>query len=211
MFERIFSIRFWAIHILEDNISAFSALKNTRFYAQIMSKFIHIFVLFIIIAACDKVDELTKFNVEYISSVTIPSSTVIDLPLEVFTPDMETNSDSEFEVNDTRKDLIEEIKLTELVLKITSPDNADFSFLESLDVYIFAEGLDEMKIASKEVIDTNAGDTLDLDVLDIDLKEYIKKDKFNLRINTVTDEAITSEHTIDVKSTFFVDAKILGI
>lgn len=130
-----------------------------------MRKLIHIFVLFIVIVACDKVDELTKSNMEYKSSVTIPSSTIIDLPLEVFTPDMETNSDSEFEVNDTRKDLIEEIKLTELLLKITSPDDTDFSFLESLDVYISAEGLDEMKFASKEVIDTtNVGYTLDIDV-----------------------------------------------
>jgi len=60
-------------------------------------------------------------------------------------------------------------------LKITSPDGSDFSFLESLDVYISTEGLDEIKMASKEVIDANAGSTLDIDVLDIDLKEYIKK------------------------------------
>jgi len=66
-----------------------------------MRKLIHVFALFIVIVACDKADELTKFNIEYKSSVTIPSSPAIDLPLEVFTPGMETNSDSEFEVNDT--------------------------------------------------------------------------------------------------------------
>ena len=60
------------------------------------------------------------------------------LPFDVLTPDIETNSDSEFEVNDTRKDLIEEIKLTELKFKIISPDDTDFSFFESLEVYISA-------------------------------------------------------------------------
>lgn len=162
------------------------------------------------ISSCDKVDELTKFDIEYNSKVVIPASTGIDLPFNVFTPDMETNSESKFEINDTRKDLIEEIKLTELQLVITSPTDADFSFLNSIEVYISAEGLDEIKIAEKEV-EENVGSTLDVEVFDIDLKEYIKKDEFNLRLNTVTDEVINTDHEIDVNSTFFVDAKILGI
>lgn len=165
----------------------------------------------LVLGSCDKVDELTKFDLEYNSKVTIPSSTGINLPFDMFTPEMETNSESEFEVNDTRKDLIEEIKLTELILTITSPADADFSFLESLTVYISADGLEELKIASEEAVDPNAGNTLDVDVLDVDLKEYIKKDKFNLRLKTVTDEVISQDHQIDVNSVFFVDAKILGI
>lgn len=162
------------------------------------------------VLSCDKVDDLTKFDLEYQSKVVIPGSTGLDLPFDVFTPEMETNSESQFEVNDTRKDLIEEIKLTELQLVITSPTDADFGFLNSIEVYISAEGLDEVKIAEEEVA-ADAGITLDVDVLDIDLKEYIKKDEFNLRLNTVTDEVIQQDHEIDVNSTFFVDAKILGI
>ena len=176
-----------------------------------MRKFLLILTVFSALVSCDKLDELTKFNLDYKSQVTIPASAVIDLPFDMFTPDMETNSDSQFEVNDTRKDLIEEIKLTKLQLEITSPDDSDFSFLESLEVYISADGLDEIMIASKEVVDENVGDVLDVDVLDVDLKEYIKKDNFNLRMNTVTDELISTDHEINVNTTFFVDAKILGL
>ena len=162
------------------------------------------------ISSCDKIDELTKFDLEYNSKVVVPGATGINLPFNMVTPDMETNSDSKFEVNDTRKDLIEEIKLTELQMVITSPTDADFSFLNSVEVYISAEGLEEIKIAEKDVAE-DAGSTLDVDVLDIDLKEYIKKDEFNLRLNTVTDEVINEDHEIDVNTTFFVDAKILGL
>ena len=175
-----------------------------------MRNIILVLTIFFTLSSCDKVDDLTKFDIEYNSKIVIPASAGIDLPFNVFTPDMETNSESKFEVNDTRKDLIEEIKLTELQLIITSPTDADFGFLNSVEVYISAEGLDEIKIAEKDV-DENIGNTLDVNVLDIDLKEYIKKDEFNLRLNTVTDEAIGSDHEIDVNSTFFVDAKILGI
>jgi len=175
-----------------------------------MSKYIYIFILAFLISSCSKLDELTKFNIDYDTEVTIPSSAGINLPFDVLTPDTETNSESTFESNDTRKDLIEEIILTKLQLEITSPSDADFSFLESIEVFISAEGLDEIKIASKTDVPETVS-VLDLDVSDNDLKEFIKKDSYSLRLNTVTDEAISQDHQIDVKSTFFVDAKILGL
>ncbi len=173
-----------------------------------MRKFIFFIVL--IVASCDVIDEFTKFDIEYNTQVTIPSSTGINLPFNINTPETETNSENTFESNDTRKELIEEIKLTKLELVLSSPSDADFSFLESVDVYISAEGLDEVKIASKTEVPEMIS-VLSLDVFDTDLKEYIKKDRYKLRLNTVTDEVITSDHTIDINSTFFVDAKILGI
>ncbi|WP_252732419.1 MULTISPECIES: hypothetical protein [Cellulophaga] len=166
--------------------------------------------MILVFSSCDKLDELTKFDIDYDSHVTIESSTVVDLPFDVYTPDMETNSESEFEVNDTRKDLIEEILLKEITLTITSPETADFSFLESIEVYIDVEDLDEILIASKSEIDGTES-VLELDLTDIDIQEYIKKDSFVLRMNTVTDEVMSQDHEIDVHSVFAVDAKILGL
>ncbi|NJB36772.1 MULTISPECIES: hypothetical protein [Flavobacteriaceae] len=160
---------------------------------------------------CDKIDELTKFEMDYEQEVIIPSTTGIDLPFDVFTPETETNSESEFEINDTRKDLIEEIKLIELVLQIENPTDSDFSFLESIEVFIAAEGLEEQRIAFEEEVAPDTGMRLMLNTSDIDLQDYIKKDSFTLRLKTVTDEIINQDHTIKVKSVFFVDAKILGI
>jgi len=93
---------------------------------------------------------------EYSQRATIPSSTGINLPFDIFTPEMETNSESKFSVNDTRKDLIEEITLTELELVIISPDTADFSFLNSIEVYISADGLEEIQIASLSEVSQDA-------------------------------------------------------
>ncbi|WP_396633149.1 hypothetical protein [Maribacter sp. R86514] len=174
-------------------------------------KSIFVICLFALITSCDKLDELTKFDMEYSQRATIPSSAGIDLPFDVFTPEIETNSESTFEVNDTRKDLIEEIKLTELELVIILPDSADFSFLNSIEVYISADGLEEIKIAYLEEVPDDAGSVITLDTADTDLKEYIKSDEFSLRLNTVTDELMSTDHELEVNSTFFVDAKILGL
>jgi len=174
-----------------------------------MKKQILVLGIILSIFGCKIIDKLTQFDIEFNETVVIPSSTGINLPFNILTPDIETNSESTFELNDTRKDLVEEIILTTLDLTITSPSNADFNFLKSINVYISAEGLDEIKIAWKDHVPSDVK-VLDLDVTDADLKEYIKADKFSLRLNTETDELLASDLHIDVHSVFFVDAKILG-
>ena len=161
-------------------------------------------------AGCKAVDKLTQFNMDFNSTVVIPVPEGTNLPSDIKTPDVVTNSESTFAVKDTRKDMIEEAKLTSLDLTITSPSNGNFNFMKTINVYMSAEGLPEIKIAWKENIPNGAGSVLELETSNDDLQEYIKKDKVVMRLNTVTDELITTEHHIDIHSVFFVDAKILG-
>jgi len=178
-----------------------------------MRKFNYMFVALVVmfLSSCEKVNELTKFNLNYNTSTTIQSSTGINLPVNVFTPDVETNSESEFAVNDTRKDLIQEIVLTKLNLAITSPSDQDFSFLKSVSVFIAAEGMSEVEVASLDDIPESVGKELELEPSNEDIKDYIKQDKFYLRVNTVTDELLSNDVDLDISSRFHVDAKILGI
>lgn len=174
-----------------------------------MRKQILVLGLILSVFGCKKVDKLTQFDMEFNETVVVESSIGINLPFNILTPDIVTNSESTFEVNDTRKDLVEKIVLTTLSLTVTSPSNTDFSFLNSINVYISADGLNEVKIAWKANIPSGVS-TITLDVTGVDLKEYIKKDKFYLRLNKETDEILTSDHHIDIDAVFFVDAKILG-
>jgi hypothetical protein len=147
---------------------------------------------------------------EYDKTVTIPSATGVNLPVDTEIPDIETNSQSTFSVNNTHKDLIEQVLLSEAKLTITSPTDGDFTFMKSITIYMSAEGLNEVKVAWKDPIPTDTGNTLVLETSDVDLKDFIKKDSFNYRVNTVIRKVITSDYTINIHSKFFVDAKILG-
>ena len=162
----------------------------------------------LLLFGCKKIDSLTQFDMEYDVTLDIPSSTGVNLPFNIVSPDIESNSEATFEVNDTRKDLIERIYLEKLTLTVTSPPGEDFSFLKSISIYISADGLDEVVIAGKDIPD-NAGSSIDLEVSAEDIKEYLKQDKFTLRVNTVTDEIITSDYTVNAHCVFFVDAKLL--
>lgn len=163
-----------------------------------------------LLIGCKKIDELTQFDMNYDQKVVIPSSTGINLPFNIFSPDVQSNSETTFAINDTRKDLIEDINLKQLTLTLTSPLNGDFSFLKSIELFITSSALEEVKIAWKDNIASNIGKSIELETTDADLKEFIKGEEFTLRVRAITDELITSNHELDVHSEFFVDAKILG-
>ncbi len=163
----------------------------------------------LLLIGCKKANELTKFDISYETTVVIPSATNINLPFDISTPDIETNHQSKFEINRTSKDRIESIELSKLKLTVKTPDGNDFSFLKSIEIYIDGDNLSEEKIAWKDPVPNSTGTSITLDVSGTDLKPYILNENFNLRVRSVTDEVITADHEIEIKSTFTVDAKIL--
>ncbi|WCL81104.1 hypothetical protein PPO43_14105 [Saprospira sp. CCB-QB6] len=173
--------------------------------------FLGLFLSLGLLSSCEEAEKLTQFNLDYNSTVTIPSTFGVQVPFDVSTPAISTSASSQFESNDTRKDLIEEIQLTEMTLTINSPSGADFSFLESIEVFISADSLGETRIAYQDSVAVAAGESLSLTTTGVDLQEYIKADEFSLRVNAVTDEAISQDHELNIYTKFFVDAKIFGI
>ena len=166
-----------------------------------------IFTLF----SCEKIDEWTQFNMDYTSSVSIPATLGIDLPIDIWTPNIPSNSEEEFESNNTAKNLIEKIVLTSLSMEITSPEDSSFDFLKNIEVYIEADGLEEKKIAWLEDIPKTGLKKIELETSPDDLKEFIKKDNYKLRTKTVSRQLVSHDTEVEIRNSFFVDAKILGI
>jgi hypothetical protein len=158
--------------------------------------------------ACDKVDELLTFKIKNEANFEIPSLAGVDTPFSVPTPDVSTNSSQTFATNNTDVSKVKDIKLDKLTLAITAPSNATFSRFKSVKIYISAEGLGEKLLASKENISTIVGTTLMLDATGEKLDDYIKKDKFNLKMEVVTREAVFYTTKINAKMTFSVTAKL---
>jgi len=176
-------------------------------------QFLIIAALAIITASCsliDKLDDLTKFDIPYNTSFKIKAALPIGTKLNITTPPVTTNSEEKFEINNTAKNLVEEVKLSELTLEITAPENENFDFLRSMAIYISAEGLDEMKIASISDIPSGAK-KISLVVEDTDLTPYIIGDEISFRTESETVKLTTQSIEVSMHSVFKVDAKILGI
>ena len=181
-----------------------------------MRKFALLSALFagmVLFSSCDKIDKLTQFNLKYNTEVTIKSATIVNIntPFNFYTPAVKTNSESELEVNDSRKDLVEDIKVKELKMTIKAPEGQTFDFLKSIKIFIKAEGLEEKMIAWKTDMTDDGSTTITLETADDNLKDYILEDSFQLRTETVTDQLITQDTQIGINAVFWVDARILGI
>ncbi len=144
----------------------------------------------------------------YDSFTTIEPTFGIPLPFDLITPEVETNSTSQFEANNTNKDRIHSIFLEDLTLSIESPSNEDFSFLNSIELFISSTNHSEQKIATKTNIPDNIGSVIVCDLIDVDLQEFIKDDKIAIRVYTETDETINNQIEVKIASEFVVLASV---
>lgn len=148
---------------------------------------------------------------DYQESIVIPSTIGLNLPFNLATPEIKTNSEEIFEFNHTRKHLIDKVVLEQLSLKISDPTDADFSFLRSIEIFISADSQEEVRVAWIHDIENTVGNSISLETSEENLAPYIIQDEFSLRFSTVTDKIPLSDHQIDIDASFFVDAEILGL
>lgn len=84
-----------------------------------------------------------------------------------------------------------------MVLTITAPDGQNFDFLDDIYLFIEADGVEEQRYAFIENI-PDGQSSISLSSEGVDLAEYIKQDKFSLRVEAVQDMTMT--RNIDVKA-----------
>ena len=144
-------------------------------------------VLFLVTAlsltGCRKLQELATIKVSSSSTFEIPGAIDLNTPYSYTTPDADNP-------NTGQAWLVSNAKLERVTLTIQSPAGQTFRFLESLRFFLQAEGLPEVEVANRINIDNDTGDTLELDVTGVDLKEYLKKDRFRLRTEVLPDETV---------------------
>jgi len=162
--------------------------------------------------AKDEVNKATEFDMNYSTEFTIPSTTLTPpsgmttsttVPIDFNTPDISTASANKFASESTTKDLISEIKMTRF--NISNP-NGNLNYLKSLSIYLKTTDMGEVLVATKTNIPQNIS-SLDADLSDVNIKEYIFKDKIQFRINVVLitgtgasgDQKLKTSQTVHVK------------
>lgn len=156
--------------------------------------------------ACEKVENLLTFRIKNEVSFMIPSAIGMNTPYAIPVPDVQTNASQSFENNDTDINKVKNIKLESLNLTISSPSNATFKPVKSINIYIVSEGLPKKLIAYKNDIPLTIGNKLILDTTLENLDAYVKKEIYSLETQTVMREAIFQDTEIFAQMSFFVTA-----
>jgi hypothetical protein len=166
----------------------------------------HIAVAFfgLLAISCSLVDNLLTFSIDNQTSITIPSGFPINAPFDL-SAETTSNSSSVFENNNTKADLVKDVRLKELKLTITDPTNKNFSFLKSVHMYISTNDSDEIELAFLDDINSTSN-SITLTPTEEKLDKYVKAESFTLRVKAVTKETVTEDITIKADMKFQVTA-----
>lgn len=161
--------------------------------------------LSLFLTSCDAIDDLLSFTISNETSIQIKSNSVVNLPVEIETPEVTTNSSSEFKNNKTNAGLVKDVKLKSLKLTITNPDAKTFTFLKSIHLYIATTDSNEIELAYLDNINSTTN-TIDLISTNARLDQYIKADKYKIRTQITLKETLTKDVTVKADMKFRVTA-----
>ena len=172
-------------------------------------KSIFVFAIFVVFISCKKQKE---FSVTNSSTFTIPSSSsIINLPMQITTPQTTSNIETKVNNEGSSSKLIEKVTLTSLNLIINAPSNGNFNFLNSIEIYLSSPNQSEILVASKYDIPEDNLTTLVLNTESTDLKEYVKEKELTLRTKIITDKVVSYDLTITAEQIYFVKVALKNI
>jgi len=155
--------------------------------------------------SCNEVEDMLTFAFNDRTTIVIESTSPLNLPLEVPTPAVTSNSQQQYQNNNTRADLVKDVRLEQVKLTITDPSGKTFSFLKTIRVFISADQQDEIELAALDNISSSTG-VLELIPTKEKLDAYAKAPAYSLRTEVTTDETLTQDVEVQVDLRFKVTA-----
>lgn len=173
-----------------------------------MKKFFAAAMLLVLVAtvvACDSIDDLLTFYINEEETIVVESN--FPIGLVAFDPiTVPTNSEETLKNNNTRAELVKDVTLDKLTLAIPdTASGANFDFLQSIEIYIEAEGLDKVKVAYLQEVPKDVK-TLNMNLTNAKLDEYIKKDSYTILTAARLRSAVVNDVNINAAMRFKVTA-----
>lgn len=166
------------------------------------------FALLIGINGCQKINELTSFDLgPWKTTFTVPG---VGLPANLpnFTSLADslipTGSTTSFSLHGTNTALVDKISMKEMKLTLDSAAT-DMNFLKDIELWIKADGLDSVRVAYYNNVPDGVK-TITLTMTDVNMKEYIAKDKFSLTPKVKLDAVPSKSTKMEISQTYHVEA-----
>lgn len=159
----------------------------------------------VLLPACKKVKSI-EFDLNYQTLITIQGSAMAPQEFSISSSDIITDSDAEFASRNTSAERVDSARVTNLKLTIQAPPSQDFDLLAFIRANLTAAGLSQMQIASIDPYGDGGSKVITFSASG-DVKEFIKKDKFQTRFDVKLDEDPDGNVTIQVEITVRVYAR----
>ncbi len=143
--------------------------------------------------SCKKVEDLFTFGFNIKNDFSLPPNVPINTPFDLPAIPLDYNASETFEQNDTRANLVRQIKLEYIQLLIKEPVGQDFTFIKDIELSLEKDGLPTKLVAWKYDVEESIGQELQMDVTADALDEYLKSDEVGFKLKVTTDKLTTKE------------------
>ncbi|NQU31607.1 MAG: hypothetical protein HQ521_00085 [Bacteroidetes bacterium] len=177
-----------------------------------MRKILTIFSAIIItLSSCKKIDKLTNFYMDNTNTIAISSSDFASLNADIWSYEVENSITELCSNNNTNEESIKSISLDRFTVYISSPDPKTFDFIQSLEIFVNASGLEEKKIAWVQNNSKTGVKKLVLDISDDDIQDYIIDNNLILHSLITGSDSIFSNVIIQYDYSYVITANLSGI
>ena len=167
---------------------------------------------FVTITSCKKIGKIKEFDLNYSEEIVVPASnTFVNLPFNLNSQEVATNSSAEYKNEGTSSKLIESVYMTKLIFTVKSPSSGNFDFLNSIEIYLSSPNNNEILVASKYDIPEDGSTQIAMNINSLNLKNFLQDETYKLRVKTVTDKTLLSDMTFLSDETFHVKARLRNI
>jgi hypothetical protein len=175
-----------------------------------MKKLVFVAAASIVFMSCIKGVDLGSIahDIEQTNTITMPEMPggVDTLPAEGITlyaptKTVETNVEENMKTYNTSTDKVSSVKLTKFSSKAILPEGAKFDFMDTVNVYLSADGMEEKLIAYHYGVPADPSN-VEFTCPDLEIKDYFLKETMNIRFGGHFIKVPASNTQLELKSTF---------
>jgi hypothetical protein len=157
---------------------------------------------------CDKIEDLITFELDYTDSISVPPFPLTDTLIGFFTPETSTGIQDALFSNGSTRDLLKTVSLQELSIAITNNTSINLSAIKMIEIWIKANNEPKKKIAFNNNVPESTGKTLELETIGDNIKEYLSKENYQLRIDFELRDPLTEALDLEIVSVFEITADL---
>ena len=166
----------------------------------------YLILLTVVLFSCKKIDKLTNFYADFSQEITFFTGDEPGSTIDIWIFNILQDKDSLFKENHSDIYGTNKIALSEITLSSIDTMDISFNYIESVEVYMTANEMQEKKIAWLDKIPEDITKIVSLDFTDDDLKNYMKDKDYALNIRLVSKGTDNIETTFDFSYTVYINS-----
>lgn len=164
-------------------------------------------VFTIILSSCNDGVDLSKFRLIYDGYVTFTDSNTQEVDAVVFSNLIEIDLKEDMEFHGSTLSALDNAYMVDFALEVEAPDNADFTFLKDVQLYLMADSLPITSFAKISNV-PEAVKRFEIPVnSDQSLVSFLRNEKFRVRVLFNTRRTLSKDVRVKLTPEFMVHTR----